>query len=659
MNSVSFFQFKSLSTKLLLVCLGLGLAPLAFIGFISFEKSSADMLRETGENLQVTAETIALRIDRNLSDRSREVQTFAYHPAALGTPEEATKALNHFNQGGVVYDLMLLADADGKIVAANTLDHLGKPVATEGLIGRSVRGEEWFEKCMTADLGKQGSYAGDLSEDKWVAEVTKERGLSLNFSAPVLDANGKPVRVWSNRASWQRLVGGVAERTKELGLQHDNHWTVQVVSKDGLVLEDPDPAAVLKFNIAQSGLGAAVAVVGGKTGYVMEPNSRTHKMQLNGYAASKGFGDFAGFHWGILVRQDASEATEMAHQLKNFTMGVSAVVAVLVTLIAWLTARGISLPLQEASEVLALVAQGDLTQRLKVRSSDEVGRMAESLNLTLASLSEAMSGIDERAATLAGSATELSTISSQLSGNADSTSARADMASTAGEEVSASVRGVSAATEEMAACIRDVARSTDEATRVASEAVREAEATQAIVARLGASSEEIGAVIGVITGIAAQTNLLALNATIEAARAGEAGKGFAVVASEVKELAKGTASATDEIGGKVQTLQHDSRDVVAALARIHATIHKINEFQSSIASAVQEQSTATDEISRNLAEAATGSNEISRSISVVAETSLQTRSGAGQVKVSSADVARLGSELNGLVAQFRYRMANA
>ncbi len=648
------FQFKSLSTKLLLTCISLGIVPLAVIGIVSFEKSSTDLLRENGEGLQVTAETMALRIDRNLADRSKEVQNFAYHPGVLGTVDEVTTVLNRFTESSGLYDLMLVADAEGTVLAANTVTPTGEKVDSTSLVGRSVKGEPWFERCIHGDLDRSGSYNGDLIEDALVAQVTGQRGLALNFSAPVFDPNGKPVRVFSGRASFQRLVGAIGERTTALGLQHENHWVIQVLGKDGLVLADPDPNAVLKLNLVQAGLKSAQQVSSGKTGYMIEENTRTKELQMNAYARTKGFGSFPGFQWGVLVRQPAAESTALAHRLKDFTIMVSLGAALVVGVIAWLTARGIAAPLTEAAEVMALVSQGDLTPRLIVRSSDEVGRLAESINVTLTRLSELMDGINQRASTLAGSATELSTLSSQLSGNAEDVSAKAEDASSAGEEVSASVQNVATATEEMAACIRDVARDSDQAMRVASDAVKEAEAAQAMASRLGASSEEIGEVVGVITGIAAQTNLLALNATIEAARAGEAGKGFAVVASEVKELAKGTAIATDEISGKVQTLQSDSQGVVAALSRINATILRINEFQSSIACAVQQQTTATDEISRNLSEASSGSSQIARNISGVASTSLQTRSGAGEVMVSSADVARLGAELSRLVAQFRY-----
>ena len=648
------FCFNRLSTKLLCICGGIGILPIAVVGFVSFEKTSSELLQQNGENLQVIAETMALRVDRNLADCSREVQTFAYHSAALGSREEVTTVLDHFIKGSDHFDLMVVADADGKIVATNTINHRGERVDSSVLLGRSVKGEPWFERCMSGQLDKSGSYNGDLAEDKMVQEITKDRGLVLNFSAPILDANGRPVRVWSNRISFHRMVDAVGERTRELGLKHDDHWTVQLTSKEGLLLMDPDPTAVLNFNLIKAGLQSAELAAKGQTGYLMEDNKRTHKMQMNGYAHSQGFGDFPGFQWGILVRQDAEELTLLAHKIRDFTRSVSGVSALLVMLLAWLTSRGIANPLKEASLLLDRVAAGDLTPRLRVRSKDEVGRISASINSTLDALAGLMSGINQRATTLAGSATQLSSLSTQLNDNASAVCSTAGFVSAAGEQVSASVRSVAAATEEMATCIREVASNSEQALDVAGGAVKEAEAARELVVRLGVSSQEIGEVVRVIAGIASQTNLLALNASIEAARAGEAGKGFAVVANEVKALARGTAVATGEIGAKIQNLQNDSKDVVDALSRINDTIVRINEFQNSITNAVQQQTVATCEISRNLAEASTGSTEIASSISGVATTSEETTVGASEVKASSALLADLGAELRALVAKFRF-----
>jgi methyl-accepting chemotaxis protein len=184
--------------------------------------------------------------------------------------------------------------------------------------------------------------------------------------------------------------------------------------------------------------------------------------------------------------------------------------------------------------------------------------------------------------------------------------------------------------------------------------VKVAERTNMTVEKLGDSSREIGEVIKVITSIAQQTNLLALNATIEAARAGEAGKGFAVVANEVKELARETARATDDISRKIEAIQSDTRGAVEAIGEIGAIIKQINDIQNSIAGAVEEQTATANEIARNVAEAARGSSEIARNITQVAEGAKHTTAGANDTQNAATGLARMAAELQRLVAQFKY-----
>ncbi|MBI1766168.1 MAG: methyl-accepting chemotaxis protein, partial [Acidobacteria bacterium] len=224
--------------------------------------------------------------------------------------------------------------------------------------------------------------------------------------------------------------------------------------------------------------------------------------------------------------------------------------------------RSVKHPLDEAVKVMQGLAGGDLEHRLLLDSTDEFGQMAQALNQSIASISGTLRSISQAAGTLTTSSANLHQIGQQMNGNAEETSAQALVVSAAAEEVSSNVQTVAAATEEMTASIKEIARNVTEATIVASTAVEAAEATNTLVSRLGQSSAEIGNVIKVITSIAEQTNLLALNATIEAARAGEAGKGFAVVANEVKELAKETAKATEEIGRNVGGIQTDTTEAV-------------------------------------------------------------------------------------------------
>ncbi|MBN9684466.1 MULTISPECIES: methyl-accepting chemotaxis protein [unclassified Corallococcus] len=253
--------------------------------------------------------------------------------------------------------------------------------------------------------------------------------------------------------------------------------------------------------------------------------------------------------------------------------------------------------------------------------------------------------------TLAASSQELSSVSQQMVSNAQETAAQATQVSAGAEQVSRNVQSVASGMEEVNANIREVARNASTAAKVAASAVKLADSTSSVVGKLGTSSQEIGKVIKVITSIAQQTNLLALNATIEAARAGEAGRGFAVVANEVKELARETARATEDIGQKIGTIQGDTEEVVNAILEIGATIGRINELQTSIASSVEEQTATAGEILRNVGEAAKGSQQISDNMAAVAEAARSTTEGAGSTQRSAVELAHMAQSLQRLVVQ--------
>ena len=264
---------------------------------------------------------------------------------------------------------------------------------------------------------------------------------------------------------------------------------------------------------------------------------------------------------------------------------------------------------------------------------------------------ELESQIEQNATALSSSAEELTAISQQMASNAEETATQANVVSAASEEVSKNVNVVAASSEEMQASIREISKNANEAARVAKSAVTVAETTNQTISKLGESSAEIGKVIKVITSIAQQTNLLALNATIEAARAGEAGKGFAVVANEVKELAKQTAKATEEIGQKIEAIQGDTKGAVQAIAEISTVINQINDISNSIASAVEEQTVTTNEIGRNVTEAAKGTGDIARNIGGVAMAARETTQGATDTQKAAQALTELAVQLQSLVVK--------
>ena len=315
--------------------------------------------------------------------------------------------------------------------------------------------------------------------------------------------------------------------------------------------------------------------------------------------------------------------------------------------------RSIVNPLQQTVSILQSLAERDFTRTLDIDSTDEVGMMAAALNKTTQAIRETITSIAENAQQVANASEEFSAVSQQITTNSEETTAQANVVTTATDQVNRNLQTVATGAEEMSATIQDIAKNATESARVAGEAVKTAVSTNATISKLGESSAEIGQVIKVITSIAQQTNLLALNATIEAARAGEAGKGFAVVANEVKELAKQTAKATEDISQKIAAIQTDTKGAVDAIATISAVINQLNDISSTIATAVEEQSATTNEMSRNVTEAAKGSTEISQNIAGVAQAAQGTSSNAHESMKAAQSLAQMSTQLRGLVDQFK------
>ncbi len=310
--------------------------------------------------------------------------------------------------------------------------------------------------------------------------------------------------------------------------------------------------------------------------------------------------------------------------------------------------------MQDVSAILTKLAGGDFTATVTTRYTGDYDLLAGAVNTLSKSVRSALEQIGHSVASLSASAEELNKVSQSMGSSADETATQASVVSAAAEQVSNNVQTVATGADEMSASIKEIAKNTAEATRVAASAVRTAETTNDTISKLGQSSTEIGQVIKVITSIAQQTNLLALNATIEAARAGEAGKGFAVVANEVKELAKETAKATEDISRKIEAIQGDTNGAVSAINQISQVIGQISDIQTTIASAIEEQSATTNEIGRTLAEAAKGSTDISKNIGGVAEAAHATTVGATETSKSAQSLEKMSNDLRTLISQFRF-----
>ena len=261
--------------------------------------------------------------------------------------------------------------------------------------------------------------------------------------------------------------------------------------------------------------------------------------------------------------------------------------------------------------------------------------------------------LTEASENLAASSEEMLSVSQTLSSNAEETSAQSNTASAAAEEINSGIQTVSTNIEEMTASIREITSNTNESSRNAGNAMNVANEANSIIQNLGESSTDIGNVIKVITSIAQQTNLLALNATIEAARAGEAGKGFAVVANEVKELAKQTATATEDISQKIEAIQSDTQSAISSIGQVSEAISSVNDISTSIASAMEEQSATTGEVSRVVSESSQGVQQITENIQQVSIAAEQTGKGAIDMQSAAQSLSDLANTLKQLVERVK------
>ena len=336
-----------------------------------------------------------------------------------------------------------------------------------------------------------------------------------------------------------------------------------------------------------------------------------------------------------------------------YSLLLSALALSLSFLLVWYIGKGITVPIRTSSARLDKLASGDLASVVEIQGQGELGAMSQSLSKAVSGMNNAIVLISGNAQKLIHSSSNQRQVSRSMVANATETSAQANAIASAAEEVSVNIQSVAGAAEEMGATIREIAKQAQQAAQVANEAVTIAETGNKAVLRLGENSTIIGNVIKVITSIAEQTNLLALNASIEAARAGEFGKGFAVVASEVKELAKETSKATEDIRTKIEGIQSDTREAVSSNEKTRNIINKIHEIQNTIAGAVEEQAATTREITRNVADAAMGSTEIAKNITGLAEAAQSTSKGATELEKAAMGLDSMASELEQLVKTFK------
>ena len=384
---------------------------------------------------------------------------------------------------------------------------------------------------------------------------------------------------------------------------------------------------------------------------------------------------------GELLKFKTTLSEEKYKAVVGTFYAVLASAIVLSCLVSLLVARRLTALLKKGVDFAKKMSEGDFTQTLEIDQKDEIGVLAKALNHMGSNLRQMFGNMSTGVQTLASSSTELSVISGRTASGVKAMSEKAATVAAAAEEASANTNSVAAsmkeaatnlasvasATEEMSTTVAEIASNSEKARTIGEQATAQAQAISSLMQQLGQAAQEIGKVTETITDISSQTNLLALNATIEAARAGAAGKGFAVVANEIKELARQTAAATEDIKAKIAAVQTSTGGAIADIEKITGVIKEVGSIVSTIAAAIEEQATVTKDVAGNIAQASTGVKDANERVAQTATVSKSIasdvagvnaavgdiRQGGEQVQASAMELSQLAEQLKGLVGQFK------
>jgi methyl-accepting chemotaxis protein len=315
--------------------------------------------------------------------------------------------------------------------------------------------------------------------------------------------------------------------------------------------------------------------------------------------------------------------------------------------------RTILLPLHEAVTRAKIISDGDLTQRIQVNSSDEIGVFASSMNAFIQNLDMLVARLNQIATHLKESGAKLNEAGQSLASSTEQASTQSQAIATSSTQLNQNVQSLSSAIEEMSISFQEVAKRTAEAAVMSKQANATMEETDGVVQELGTGAREIGEIIETIGSIAAQTNLLALNAAIEAASAGEAGRGFAVVAGEVKELARQASRASEDVKSRIAGIQTNVGRTIDAMQILRNVTQSVNEINGNISAAIEEQSITARDLAGSVAQASSATNEVNRNIAGISEASRAGARDAHSTSQLAGELHHMALDLSGMVSKYK------
>ncbi|MCB1059863.1 MAG: methyl-accepting chemotaxis protein [Calditrichaeota bacterium] len=592
------------------------------IGGITLKKAAFEGSRV----VQSEAVQLADKIDRNLFERYGDVQAFGLNRIIGEKRNEWYKrndnqivdVMNEYVATYGIYYLTIFCDLDGKVVAVNSKDLRGSKISSDFIYDTNFRNADWFTACLrgqfttsmpfTAPENKNstGTYIEDVHVDDIVKKAySGDDGLTLGFSAPVHDASGKIIGVWTNRAMFslvEEMVTASYAGLKKTGLTKAE---ITILDKDGKIIVDHDPtiqggdnsikrdlnSVLLKFNLADKGVEPARRAVKGETGYMKATHARKQVEQICGYTHLKGAMGYPGMNWSVLVRIDEAEVMPGTLSARTDMFLASLVLVLLIGLLSWTVGRGFSKPIARAAESMSVASKSVAAASNEIQSTSHT--LANGANEQASSVEEISSSLEE--------------MSAMTKQNAANSVAASDLMHT----TSSTVQKAEGATSEMVDAMELIRQSSDQTSKI----------------------------VKTIDEIAFQTNLLALNAAVEAARAGESGKGFAVVAEEVRSLAIRAAEAARDTSSLIQgTMERVETGV--------RSVSGVKEFLSEVNSAVSKATGLTKEISAATSEQSQGIEQINIAVAQVDRITQQNAAAAEESASASSQMNQQANDMS-------------